>query len=109
MTDEPAPAAYPGPEAEPLDYDRMPELIRKSIEATPSPEDREWFNMLLATGARIHLDLFDEDGFASLAIGEPTDPGVIHLVWRTHWTALAPARTDLEDVEAHCLRGDDDQ
>ena len=93
-----APAAYPGPESEPLDYDRVPALVRRSIDAEPDPDHRAWLDALLAAGARIHLDLFDARGFARLAFGEPTDRRVIHVVGALHWTSLS-AGTDLDDVE----------
>ena len=93
-----APGPYPGPDDAPLDFDRVPILVRRSIDAEPDDDHRAWLDALLAAGARIHLDLFDERGFARLALGEPTDAKVIHIVGALHWTSLSPD-TDLDDIE----------
>ncbi len=71
-----------------LELDRAEHLVRDAVLAQHPRERSEWLAALDA-GATVHLDLFDERGFAKLAFARPAD-GALVVVGRVHWRAFLP-------------------
>ena len=70
-----------------LDLDRAARMVREAALAQHPRERGEWLAALDA-GAPIHVDLFDQDGFARIGFGR--SDGAIVVVGRVHWRSFLP-------------------